>query len=74
MKIYAFKYTSCIYESAFETISLHKSKETAEVAMNKYVAKRRKEHDSLWKGDEDGDEYKLEDFEAWEVQEMEVID
>ena len=74
MKIYAFKYTSCIYESAYETITIHKSRETANQAMEKYVAKRRKEHYKLWQDDEDGKDYKLEDFEAWEVEEMEVLD
>lgn len=36
-KVYSFEYTYCIYESAFATISLHKTAKGAYNAMKKYI-------------------------------------
>lgn len=36
-KLYAFMYTSCIFESAYGTVSLHRSKRSAFKAMNKFL-------------------------------------
>ena len=43
MKVYAFLYNSCIYESAHATMSLHKTRKGAEMAMEVHKAEKEKE-------------------------------
>jgi len=43
-KVYAFVFSDCIYDSAAETVSLHKTEPGARKAMNTYVKNKRK-HD-----------------------------
>lgn len=58
IKVWAFIYSPCKYESQAETISLHWSKEGAERAMEEHKA-----------GDEGGNR-----FGWWGVQEFEIQD
>ena len=43
MKVYAFQYCSCIYESAFAVQSLHTTKKGAYLAMRKFLIKENEE-------------------------------
>ena len=51
MKVYAFNYCSCICESGFETITLHKTKRGAYKAMRAFLLKEWAEYmdSELWK-------------------------
>jgi hypothetical protein len=65
-KIYSFQYCECIHESAFETISIHKTVKGAYSAMRKYILKEYNQ----WR--EDGLKYGKQIFkhgcsEAWRV-------
>lgn len=71
--IYGFLYNSCIYESAMETISLHRTKKGAYEAMNKFITKGYNE----WR--EDGinfgkQEYKFGSHSAWRIETIELKD
>lgn len=74
MKVYAFKHTSCIYESAHAVVSLHRTKRGAFKAMVRFMNQR-------WQDNRDeGLMYGLSrgldslQHEAWCIREMEVID
>ncbi len=45
MKIYQFLYCDCIHESSYTTLSLHKTKEGAELAMNTHKELKKIEHE-----------------------------
>lgn len=49
MKIYAAEYTDCVYESAFEVISLHSTKEGALEAMAKHEKREKFKHLKEWR-------------------------
>jgi len=72
MKIYAFLYNSSTEESSYATMSLHRSKEGAEKAMNEHKETEYKK----WKAMEK--KYKGASFfgmwQDWAVEEMEVLD
>ena len=79
--LYAFLYNPMIEESGYITISIHKTKKGAEMAMKSHIAKEKKEwerHDK-WEREEYGDEYeqlKGSEFGRWEdwiVKEIEVL-
>ena len=58
MIIYGFLYCDCIHESAYGTVSLHKTKEGAEAAMNKHKEEKRLEFEEYKKRrDADTEEY-----------------
>lgn len=73
--VYEFLYCPCIFESGFITISLHRTYEGAEKAMNKH---KQDAFDAHMK-DVEALELTLEDwqfaeFEKWKVQEIEIFD
>ena len=81
MKVYAFKYNPFIHESADAVVSLHKTREGAEKAMEDHKNQRKKEweeHDQ-WQREEYGDSYetlctaKFGQSESWAVEEVEVL-
>lgn len=77
MKVYAFKYCPCIHESAWATISLHKSLKGAEIAMEFHKNEALKEHeDYLSRLDEEGRQWAepFGEYERWEVKELEILD
>jgi len=47
-EVYAFMYCPCIHESAFATVSLHKTEKGAEMAMAFDKEAKRKEHDKMY--------------------------
>ncbi len=66
-KIWAFQYTHCIYESAFETISLHKTPKGAYNAMKKHILKEYEE----WR--ESGLRYGKQNFKHGEYEDWRII-
>jgi hypothetical protein len=70
--VYAFMYCDCVFESSFATISLHRSKEGAEKAMEAHRAKKKEWHDKMY-ADEDED-FKFGEFEDWTVEPLEILD
>ena len=75
MILYQFLYCPCIHESAWGTISLHRTKEGAKKAMYRHKKKERKEFDDMYNGKEK--EYlgiKFGIHEDWCVDEIEVLD
>lgn len=82
MKVYAALYNPMIEESAWTTISLHRTRKGAEIAMKFHKEKQRKEweeHDK-WQRKEYGDNYEhmksspFGTWQKWGVNEIEVLD
>lgn len=48
MKVYAFEWTTCIYESGYEVISLHRTRKKAHAAKDAFIADAIEAHDALW--------------------------
>jgi hypothetical protein len=74
MIVYAFLYNSCIYESAFATMSLHKTRKGAEMAMEFHKAQKEKEHWEIYNRPDDYYTSPFGEHEAWIVDEIEVQD
>ena len=65
-EVYSFQYCSCIYESAFATISLHRTKKGAYKSMREYIESEY----AKWR--DDGCRYGKQNFkhgfqEAWRI-------
>lgn len=71
--VYAFMYCDCVFESAFATISLHRSKEGAEKAMEAHKAEKKEWHDKRY-ADEDEEDFIFGEFEEWIVEPIEILD
>jgi hypothetical protein len=75
-KVYEFCYTDCIHEGAPITISLHRTKKGAEMAMEHHKNEKYREWEEYKKcKEEDGDEY-VHEFgknEYWGVNEREIL-
>ena len=74
MTVYAFLYNSCIYESAFGVMSLHKTREGAEMAMEFHKAELEKVHWEIYNKPEDYYTSPFGEHQAWKVEEMTVED
>lgn len=74
MTVYAFLYNSCIHESAFATMSLHKTRKGAEMAMEFHKAQKEKDHWEIYDRPEDYYTSPFGEYEVWMVEEMEVQD
>lgn len=82
MKVYAALYNPMIEESAWSTLSLHKTLKGAVKARDTHKAKAREEWKKLddWQRKEFGDKYeelKTSPFgiwQKWDVEEIEVLD
>ncbi len=70
MKVFAFRHSDCIHESAMGTISLHRTKEGAIKAMKKHKVKEKKEWEEMYKGEEPA--FTFGYMEAWDVKETEI--
>lgn len=70
MKVYAFEYTDCIYESACAVVSLHSTKKGAYTALkkDKFEAYREWMNNTRWYRAK----YKFGAFENWRIREIEV--
>ena len=73
MIVYQFLYCGCIHESAYATMSLHKTKEGAERAMNVHKEFERKEFNERY-SDEFKKEIKFGMHEDWAIGEIELKD
>ena len=74
-KVYEFWYNDCIYESAAGCISLHRTKKGAEMSMEFHKEQKRKEHEELYKDEEDDYDYgKFDDMCAWGVEERTILE
>ena len=72
-KVYTFDYCDCIYESAFYTVSLHRTKKGAEIAMEFHKAEKLKEFNDLYdKPTQNEYDFKFGQMEAWRVSEMNI--
>ena len=71
--VYAFMYCDCVFESTFATISLHRSKEGAEKAMEAHKAEKKEWHDKRY-ADEDEEDFIFGEFEEWIVEPIEILD
>lgn len=67
MIVYSAEYNDCIHESAFGTLSLHRSYEGACQAVRKHEMKALRQ----WK--KSGHDT-IPDYEQWRVREIEVLD
>lgn len=90
MKLYEFLYCSCVFESGYRTISVHKTKRGAYKAMNKWLndkywkewdlrMKLGKEKPFLYKDDNGIQRYILPAwrcfiYQAWTVKEIELFE
>ena len=72
-KVYAFKYCCCVYESQYATISLHRTEEGAQKAMNIHKEEKRKFFLKLYE-DEDDNDIEFGEFEAWCVEPVEILE
>ena len=75
--VYAFMYCDCVFESAFATISLHRSKEGAEKAMEAHKAEKKEWHDKMYADEEVADsswDIEFGEFEAWCVEPVEILE
>lgn len=70
MKVYAAQHCSCIYESAYYTISLHQSKDGAKKAIRK---SRRRELKDFKSNHYPGKVGTLSEFQAWTITTYEVL-
>ena len=77
MKLFAFNYCDCIYESSYATVSLHISREGAEAAMNEHIRIAKEEYDEYtqWHKDEMNcnPQHKFGWSKAWSVDEVDVL-
>ncbi len=90
MKVYAAKHCPCIYESAYATLSLHKTESGANKAKNsyKYKATCKARENAEWRIKNEKTDFgplKKEDvvegmiqeslsFEDWSVEEIEILE
>lgn len=74
-KVYAFMYCPCIHESAFSTVSLHKTQKGAEIAMEFHKQTAKEKYYRMYTKEElDDFGFSFGMFEAWEVVELEILD
>ncbi len=66
-KVYSFQYTYCIYESAFATISLHKTAKGAYSAMKKHILKEYEQ----WR--EEGLRYGKQTFKHGQYEDWRIV-
>ena len=75
-KVFEFKYNPDIFESPAMTVSIHKTREGAEIAKEKHKAEKQKELDDMYpEGCEDiEDKPLINEYQAWGVLETELLD
>lgn len=74
--VYAFIYNPCIYESAPQTVSLHRTRKGAELAMELHKEGLRKEFEEYdeWSKENGNFSLKFGKYEYWGVTEIEIND
>ena len=78
MKLYEALYCDCTHESSFATISIHRTREGAEKAVQDDKDKMKAEHEKSKKDIEDAglefDDYEWNIDKEWDIQETELLD
>jgi hypothetical protein len=72
-KVYAFEYTSCIYESSFKTMSIHRTKKGAYKAMRNFLETEY----AKWRNYNlifGVDSFKFGYLESWRIVEVDVLE
>ncbi len=73
--IYEFLYNSCIHESAAATMSLHRTREGAERALEEHKAKERENHKKMIEFDPiNYNDNNFGEHEDWYIGEKELMD
>lgn len=72
--LFGFYYNSCIHESAWATVSLHRTLEGAEKALAEHKEKKRAEWLRMYPTVEDQEEMPFGEFEDWFVKPIEIKD
>lgn len=73
--VYEFWYNDCIYESSAFTVSIHRTRKGAEMALEYHKAKIKKKHDDLYKDEEpDMIPFDYDWGKAWGIKETEVLE
>ncbi len=73
MIIYKALYNCCVHESSYATISIHKTKEGAEKAIEIHKAKEKEEFDKIYK-DNNEFNFKFGEHENWDIAKTELLD
>lgn len=74
-KVYAFQYCPCIHESGYIIMSLHRTREGAEMAMVSHKAKEKQDFYEMYPKPaiiEFG--FKFGMYEDWDVKEIEILE
>jgi len=78
MKVFAFRYSSCIHEEGMISISLHKTEKGAKKAMRKHKTKEKKEWKEFIGRNSDIEGYAefhaFGEHEHWDVREIKIQD
>lgn len=75
MKIYEFLYCPCVHESAWATVSLHRTKEGAEKAMKKHKDVERRKFNKLYKDEPElKKQMKFGQHKDWCIREQELLE
>lgn len=72
MIVYCFLYNPMIYESSPGTISIHKTRRGAEMAMEFHKAEALKEWNEMYKDEEPPSKFGT--FEYWGIDEVKILD
>lgn len=72
--IYQALYNPMTEESAFLTLSIHKTEQGARDALAKYIRELHEEHNSFYNYDVDDLPYKFGEFQACRVEKTQVLD
>jgi len=75
--VYQFLYNECIHESSAMTVSIHKTRKGAEMAMDFHKEQKRKEWDEMNKDRDPKDTFDYGKFglmEWWGIGEIEILD
>ena len=73
MIVYAALYNGMIHESSFATLSLHRTRRGAEMAIEFHKQEVKKEHDEVF-DDKHPAPFAYDEFKAWLIEEMEVAE
>jgi len=80
VKVFAAVYCDCIYESSYGTISLHKTREGAELAIENHKKELGISHEEGVKfmaehsPSFDMGEFKIHPWQDWAIEEYEILD
>lgn len=73
--VYAFDYCPCIHESAWATISLHRTENGAIKAMNEHKERKEKEYNLIYTELDDSEIYgTFGEMEDWTIKKIQILD